>query len=50
MYGPKMADLSIVLTFVRSECRILGTKWLLAQFIRDSVIFMILAVVSMSRK
>jgi len=34
--------------FVGSECRILGTKWLPAQVIRDSVISVILAGVTVT--
>jgi hypothetical protein len=34
--------------FIVSECQMLGTKWLPAQVIRDSVISMILAAVSVT--
>jgi hypothetical protein len=49
MYGPKMFTFSTFLTFfVRSTGRILDTKWLPAQVIRDSVISVILAAVSVT--
>jgi hypothetical protein len=44
MHDPKMFDLFFFITFfVWRGCRILGRKWLPARFIRDSVIFVILA-------
>ena len=47
----KCLTFSTFLTFfVGSECWILGTKWLPAQFIRDSVISVILAAVSVSSR
>jgi hypothetical protein len=36
--------------FVGSECRILGTKWLPGQVIRDNVISVILAAVSVTSR
>jgi len=36
--------------FVGSECRILSTKWLLAQVIRDGVMSVILAAVSVTSR
>jgi hypothetical protein len=51
MYGPKMFEFFYFLTFfVGSGCRILGTKWLLAQVIRDSVISVILAGVCVTSR
>jgi hypothetical protein len=51
MYGQKMFDLSTFLTFlVGSECQILGMKWLPAQVIRDSVISVICAAVSVTSR
>jgi hypothetical protein len=47
----KCLTFSTFLTFfVGSECRILGTKWLPARLIRDSVISMILAGVSVTSR
>jgi hypothetical protein len=51
MYGPKMFTVSTFLTFfVGSEGRILDTKGLPAQIIRDSVISVILAGVSVTSR
>jgi hypothetical protein len=47
----KCLNFSTILTlFVGSGCRILGTKWLLARVIRDSVISVILAGVSVTSR
>jgi len=47
----KCLTFSTFLTFfVGSECRILGMKWLPAQVIRDSVISVILAAVSVTSR
>jgi len=47
----KCLTVSTFLTFfIGSECRILGTKWLPAQVIRDSVISVILAAVSVTSR
>jgi hypothetical protein len=51
MYGPKMCEVSTFITFfVGNECRILGTKWLPAQFIRDNFISVILAGVGVTSR